>query len=159
MTAESLPRIVVGIDGSTAGLGALRWALLKGQELGAVVDVVHCWHAHALTDIVFGSRHEVRTGSECMVQNEVAAALAATGAVTDVNRTSVHSRPVPALLERSEGASMLVLGAHGWDGFSDRVLGSTAARCQRAATCPVVIIDADGLEATASSRREVGVGR
>lgn len=153
MTAKPLPRIVVGIDGSTAGLGALHWALLKGQELDGVVEVVHCWHPHMLTDIMFGSVHELRTGSECMVQNEVAAALAATGAVTDVVQTSIHGRPAPTLLKQAKNASMLVLGTHGRTGISDLMLGPTATRCQHGAKCPVVIVDVDGQEVVAGARR------
>ncbi|WP_029137560.1 universal stress protein [Nakamurella lactea] len=144
MTDKPARTIVIGVDGSNASVGALRWAMLKGQELDATVQVVHCWYPHSLPELLLGSVHEMRTGSECMLANEVTAARADTGVSTQVITSSVQGRPAPVLLAHAESALMLVLGTHGKFGLRELVLGQTAAQCRRKANCPVVIVDADG---------------
>ncbi|MDN5805546.1 MAG: universal stress protein [Microlunatus sp.] len=154
MTETAARRIVVGVDGSNASIGALKWAMVKGEELGAVVDVVHCWYPHSLPELVFGSGNELRTGSECMLANEVAAATAATGSSATVVTASVKGLPVPVLIAHAENAELLVLGTHGNFGLRELVLGQTAAQVRRKATCPVVVIDADGNEVRTAGGRQ-----
>ncbi len=137
--------IVVGIDGSDASLTALRWAIREGAATGARVDVVHAWHAQNTRDIAFGSPHELATGSACMLQNEVAAAMVGLPVVPEVTESSVHGRPASVLVDKARGARMLVLGAHGRTGLMDVVFGQVAATSRKHADCQVVIVHADGL--------------
>jgi nucleotide-binding universal stress UspA family protein len=46
---------------------------------------------------------------------------------------------VPALLDASQGAELLVTGSRGHGGFNDVLLGSVAHQCARHAKCAVVI--------------------
>ena len=39
--------IVVGVDGSAAGLAAAHWAAQEAQRRGTGLSVVHAWHRHA----------------------------------------------------------------------------------------------------------------
>ncbi len=142
--------IVVGLDGSTASLAALRWAIRKGAATGSRVDVVHAWHAQTSRDIAFGSDHELERGSVCMLQNEVNAALADLSADTEpptvdqVTQSSRHGRPAAVLAERAVGARLLVLGAHEHTDLHDRVFGRVATIVGRHVDCPVVVVGADG---------------
>jgi nucleotide-binding universal stress UspA family protein len=151
---RSLP-IVVGIDGSTNSLVALRWALREGGVRGVPVEVIHCWQAQLWPGVVFGPVQEMHTGSMCMVQNEIAAALVDIHPRPDVIQTSIKGQPVPTLLARSARASLIVLGAHGHTNLRDRLFGQVADSCLRRANCPVVVIDRDGNE---SSEHRLGEG-
>lgn len=150
---RSLP-IVVGIDGSTNSLVALRWALREGGVRGVPVEVVHCWQAQLWPGVVFGPVQEMQIGSMCMVQNEIAAALVDIHPRPDVVQTSINGRPVPTLLARSERVSMIVLGAHSHTNLRDLLFGQVADNCLRRATCPVVVIDRDGNELAEHRRRD-----
>jgi nucleotide-binding universal stress UspA family protein len=44
------------------------------------------------------------------------------------------------ILERSEGADLLVVGSRGRGGFKGLLLGSVSAQCVQHATCPVVVV-------------------
>src|SRR3954454_16268513 len=76
MTENSTPPIVVGIDGSSQSLAALRWALREGAQSGAPVHVVHCWQPQNLTEYALVAPHSFARASACMLDNEIAAALA-----------------------------------------------------------------------------------
>jgi len=134
--------VVVGIDGSNASLAALRYAIREGAARNVPVEVVHAWHAHTARDIAFGSAHELERGSICMLQNEVAAARNEFAAVPNITETSVHGRPAPVLLEKSQHAQLLVLGVHP-AARRDALVGDMVRSLQKKAACPVVVVDSD----------------
>ena len=41
---NTVPRIVVGVDGFESSQAALRWAIHQAKLTGAVVDAVTTWH-------------------------------------------------------------------------------------------------------------------
>jgi nucleotide-binding universal stress UspA family protein len=144
MTSANQLRIVVGIDGSQQSLVALGWALREAASLDALIEVVHCWQPHGVTDVLFGSPDELHRGSMCMLQNEVNAALAtlpASAAHPPVLQTSCPGRAANILADRASGAHLLVLGAHGRTDARDLAFGRVAASCLRHAGCPVVIVE------------------
>ena len=143
MVAELDKLVVVGIDGSAESLAALRWALKEAVTLDAAVDVVHCYLPQTLTDLGFSTPHELHTSSVIMVENEVSAALAEMPEQPEVKRSSMLGGPAKALVERADGASLLVLGVHGHTALRDLILGRVAQACLRHATCPVVVVDLD----------------
>ncbi len=143
MVTEHQKLIVVGIDGSTESLMALRWALKEAVAVGADVDVVHCYLPQTLTDLGFSTPHELHTSSAIMVENEVTAALAEMADQPEVRRSSVLGGPAKALVEHARGAALLVLGVHGQTALRDLILGRVAQSCLRHAPCPVVIVDLD----------------
>ena len=107
MTNNSKPPIVVGIDGSTSSLAALRWAMREGRQSDAPVHVVHCWQPQNLTEYVLVAPHSFARASVCMLDNEIAAALAEMEVKPDVQPISIHGRPATALLNVADGAAML----------------------------------------------------
>jgi len=143
MIEHAAPHIVVGIDGSVESLAALRWALAEASATGGTAEVVHCWQPHQVSDILFGSPDELRRGSVCMLQNEVAAACKALPRPPHVTQTSRRGRPAAVLTDIATGATMLVLGAHGHTDLHDLTHGKVAASCLKHAGCPVVIINDD----------------
>ena len=144
---ESTRTVLVGIDGSANSLAALRWALREGATTGSPIEVVHCWLPQTLTDIALGSAQELQVASACMLQNEVAAALADVGpdpisgqlpVVTEVSR---HGNAAAILAERSADARLVVIGARESTAMSDLFRGSVESSCRRHATCPVVVVN------------------
>ncbi|RIJ78325.1 universal stress protein [Nakamurella silvestris] len=144
MSTVHTSRIVVGIDGSTSSLAALRWALRRAAAENAAVDIVHCWKPQTLSDAFLSSAHELHRASMCMVQNEIAAAVAELGVTPEVHPVSERGNPTQVLLERAAGASCLVLGAHEQFRLKSVVFGQVVRSCLRNAMCPVVVIDRTG---------------
>lgn len=140
---------VVGVDGSTGSIAALRWAV---RHATGTVRAVHLWGPRAVTDLALATPAEVGRGSVCMLQNEIRAALHQAAlehvdggglpAVVPVSRQSL--RPAHALVELAADADLLVLGQHERLDLSDRVLGGVTRGVLRTARCPVVVIGADG---------------
>lgn len=136
--------VVVGIDGSEASMAALRFALREAETLGADVDVVHCWHAAGLRDAAFGSTHELSNASACMLDNEIRAARKDTGFAGMITPSSVHGQPAPVLVDRSQGAALLVVGAHGHTTLRDAAFGTIAQSCRKHAGSTLVVVAEDG---------------
>ena len=59
----------------------------------------------------------------------------------DLTITTVfeHGHPVPALVEASKGAELLVVGSRGHGEFIGMLLGSVSQHCASQAHCPVLI--------------------
>lgn len=65
--------------------------------------------------------------------------IAEVGAEPGVRRILARGRPVTALVARSHGADLLVVGHRG-RGLHDLLLGSVAKQVATEAACPVVIV-------------------
>jgi nucleotide-binding universal stress UspA family protein len=144
MAAPRSQKIVVGIDGSRQSLTALRWAVRQAASFDSVLEVVHCWRSHPAAELLFGSRDELSRGSVCMLQNEVAAALAALPDVLirpRIHELSRQGRTAMILTEQAADAQLLVLGAHGRTDIRDLAFGRVAASCLRHCACSVVIVE------------------
>lgn len=103
-------RIVVGLDGSAPALAALATADELASRVGATVEVV-CAKSG-------GSRVE--------------------GAWTDRVDSWDAAQPVAALVGRSRGADLVVVGSRGLHGL--RALGSVSERVAHRADCSVLVV-------------------
>jgi nucleotide-binding universal stress UspA family protein len=139
-----LARIVVGVDDSAGGRAALAWALLEAGLRHAELEVVHTW------TLPMGEGWNTEwPADEAWFRQQSAEFLdkviaeCATG-----DGTAVKPIPVPlecevsawGLIERSEGADLLVVGSRGRGGFKGLLLGSVSTHCVHHATCPVVVV-------------------
>lgn len=133
------PRIVVGIDGSLGSTRALGWALEEAQIRSASVQAIYAWQYPPLGAFVLGQTK----GCEVV-------ALEIVDAATDHAERLAPEVPfkadassnatVPALLEVSQRAGLLVVGSKGHGGFQDALLGSVAHQCARHAQCAVIVV-------------------
>ena len=137
------PSIVVGIDGSVGSAAALRWALQEGSARKIPVEVVHCWQRHSLKDLESGLPREVSRGSVRMLEVETTAELSAIDSGPELVRSSVHGRPAPVLLHRTENAVLLVIGAHSRMANRHVMRGQVADVCIKWGFCPVVVVDVE----------------
>jgi nucleotide-binding universal stress UspA family protein len=133
------PQIVVGIDGSLGSTRGLRWALEEAQVRGASVKAIVAWQYDPLTALVMGPAH----GHETIAREVANAAIDhAQRLAPQVSFTAevCFDATVPALLDASLGADLLVVGSRGHGGFQDALLGSVAHQCARHAVCEVVVV-------------------
>jgi nucleotide-binding universal stress UspA family protein len=134
--------IVVGVDGSSGSIDALRFALDEARLSNATVKVVAAWHVPPLA---YGAGWSVPSDDESFrlsSETKLAKALEEAGAADcGVNVTSevVRGQPAEVLCETSKGADLLVVGSRGLGGFRGLLLGSVSQQCAHHAPCPVVI--------------------
>lgn len=134
--------IVVGVDGSPAGIEALRFALGEGVRRGRDVVVVTAWEVNGPYDTSSAAddRHLVREHAR-QVQT---AALEQCGLgakrLPEVRRRLVEGHAATALIDASAHADLLVVG-NGHKGALRRALvGSVSRHCLQHATCPVTMV-------------------
>jgi nucleotide-binding universal stress UspA family protein len=132
--------IVVGVDGSEHAARALRWAADEAKRRKTPFTAVMAW---GLLDQRHLDPHEkydphYDAGTARSVLDQVISAEL--GDDADVERTVVNDLPARGLLEASDASELLVVGARGFGGFRDLLLGSVSHRCLARSTCPTVVI-------------------
>lgn len=133
-------RVVVGIDGSKQSLRALGIAYREAAVTGGSLDVVHAWQASGAEDPTLQSTsswedYEARLSGlidEALVEHRAA------GPQVKLEQEVVRDDPLKVLLERSEGASLVVVGSRGAGGFPGLHVGSTALRLMGRSACPIL---------------------
>jgi nucleotide-binding universal stress UspA family protein len=153
--SECATRVIVGVDGSVAGLRALRLAVAEARRRGAELHAIRVWSDNGAWE----------TGSECLANarqvraaTELSMAFAATmGRVPDdieVVAMAAGGRPGPILVTYAHrDADLLVVGTtqRGW--LRRLFRRSTARYCVAHAACPVVAVPPDTFARTVSPRR------
>jgi len=138
--------IVVGIDGSSASTAALRWAVRQAQLTGASIDAVMAWQmppsfawiSESATGVGDYRRQAHRVVAEAIRQSH------ADEAGVKIEPWVQEGHPAHVLIEASRGAQLLVVGSRGHGGFASALLGSVSQNCIHHASCPVLVIRADG---------------
>jgi len=150
-------RIVVGVDGSSHGRHALRFALSEAALRGAGVDVVSSWAVPPLAATGVGLvpafdllRAELGDSARQVVAGELAAA-----AGLEIEQHVAQGDAAGVLVEAAAGADLLVVGSRGRGGVTGTVLGSVSRACLQHAPCPVAVVHDAG--PTERSRIVVGV--
>ena len=139
--------ILVGVDGSAAALGAVRWAALDAALRKVPLTLVHVvdapvpgWFpATALADV--GQWQEKR--SREFIKSAIRVAEESTGerGPVQVDSKVLHSAAVPTLVALSKEVEMVVVGHRGHGGVSARsFLGSVSSGLVYHAHCPVAVI-------------------
>jgi nucleotide-binding universal stress UspA family protein len=136
--------VVVGVDGSTYGNAALRWALHEATVHQGELTAVFAWQMPFL---------EIPGAFDVdLIEDQAKAFLTETVAAVDpspkvlVTLLVAHGDVSESLIEASRAADLLVLGSRGRGGFAGLKLGSVSQECVTHASCPVVIIKDDGLQ-------------
>ncbi|MBO0850262.1 MAG: universal stress protein [Pseudonocardia sp.] len=135
--------VVVGIDGSPAAAGAVRWAAREAHRRGASVRLVE---AYAWSDMPLEVELASRDYREMLLRSmhdhvdaaEAAAQAAAPG--IRVEKDIVAGYPPRVLRTESERAALLVVGGRGVGGVLGLLVGSVAVSMAARAACPVVVV-------------------
>ncbi|MFF8831928.1 universal stress protein [Streptomyces sp. NPDC015131] len=147
-------RIVVGVDGSEPSLRALRWAARQAGLTGDALEAVMAWEypptgwagpAPGLSPAppVLPPETDPEEAARDTLDAAVTAALGASAAAS-VDRRTVAGPAARTLLERAEGAELLVVGDRGHTGIKAALLGSVSRHVTHHAPCPVVVVRGDG---------------
>ncbi|MER7012166.1 universal stress protein [Saccharopolyspora sp. NPDC000359] len=110
--------VVVGVDGSEQSAAALGWAVAEAELRGAAVRIVLIDDRAA--EVVDGVLDQVR----------------GTSPATEISAELARDRPAAELIQCSERAQLLVLGARG----RGMLLGSVSTKVAMHAHCPVVVV-------------------
>ena len=138
-----MEQIVVGFDGSKPAMGALRWAAEEAERHGWEVLVVQSWREPILGDRPLIEIWQDPEAGARLVKAEL------DGAVDRVagDHPAVHfstqllgDRPDRVIIEVSEDAPLVVVGARGRGGFSSLLLGSVSRRVASGAASTVVVV-------------------
>ncbi len=131
-------RILVGVDGSEAACGALRWAARLAVATGGDVVAVTAWEP-SQTETPPDVRAELRAAAAARLAEEWSAPARMVGAPT---RTRLVEGDVDQLLAIAdeEDADLLVVGPRGVGGFAALHLGSVAHHLARHTMRPLAII-------------------
>ncbi|MFC7658960.1 universal stress protein [Pseudonocardia benzenivorans] len=144
--SEQRPRgVVVGVDGSEAAAGAVRWAAQEAARrhlplrLVAAVD----WAVPAGIGAVDLQPEIFRDAIEAAAQEWLAHARAVAEDVAPELGTETEVRggvPAAVLHQESETAELLVVGNRGVGGFAGLFAGSVSIAAAASAHCPVVVV-------------------
>lgn len=145
-TASAPGAVVVGVDGSSAALHAVRWAAVEARRCWCAVSLVHTLEWPLVGFPVAGLpvdwTHQIhQQGRRWLQQARQAAELAAPGVSTQVSLFT--GDPRERLLTEAHHARELVVGSRGLGGVTGMVLGSTSATVTQHASCPVVVVHSD----------------
>ncbi|GAA2287392.1 universal stress protein [Nonomuraea roseoviolacea subsp. roseoviolacea] len=124
--------LVVGVDGSDAGLAAVAWAMQEAVIRRATVRVVHVMPSFELD----GHRRE---SARTVVADALRRARLEQENV-EVDAQLLTGDPRLGLIRASKDAELLVVGSHGLGGLWELAVGSVALGVPGQATCPVAVI-------------------
>jgi nucleotide-binding universal stress UspA family protein len=143
MTQPGQQRIVVGVDGSAAALAALQWAAAEARLRGAALHVVYAWEPVTYR-APYAVPHDWPTDEQerRRAHADLAAVVRAafgSQAPAGVTQELAKGAAERVLIDRSEGAGLLVLGAVAPQS-PGQPAGPVIRACMRSAQCPLVII-------------------
>lgn len=139
------PRIVVGVDGSSDAVAALRWAYDEASRKNAALEVVVAWDFIAKWAVGFNpawpeDADHLRADAETVGDKAVNEVLGASPRPHWLTVHAIQGSPAFVLTERAREADLLVVGARGRGGFAKLRVGSVSNACVHHAACPIVVI-------------------
>ena len=157
--------ILVGIDGSAAALGAVRWAARDAALRNVPLALVHAvdaplpeWFEVAA---LAGSGRSQEQHAHEFIESAIKVAEDSTADCGPVETDSkvFHSAAVPTLVDLSREAEMIVVGRRGHGGgLARNFLGSVSSALVHHAHCPVAVIRDDSSVVANAARAPVLVG-
>ncbi|MFD1939994.1 MULTISPECIES: universal stress protein [Nonomuraea] len=148
--------IVVGVDGSRAGLEAVGWAAAEAALRRVplrVVHAIHRWAVETEQGRYAGVARWMREGAQTVLAAGVDRALREHPGLT-VEAEILPGDPRAALIRASERAELLVVGNHGLSAVRGLLVGSVAYGVAGHTPCDVVVVR----ETPAVSSGEIAVG-
>jgi nucleotide-binding universal stress UspA family protein len=141
-----MPGIVVGVDGSPNSERALDWAMRQAAAVHAPLTVVA---VHEVAKSYWGNIPVVGSADMTLLENlrhaaeemtQKAASRLGDAGTASVTVHAVNGFVVEELLDASQDADLVVLGARGGSGFARLLMGSVSSEVVQHSACPVVIV-------------------
>jgi nucleotide-binding universal stress UspA family protein len=143
MSSAGQPFIVVGVSGSPASAGALRWAADEAARPQARLHIVCGWEEQ------HRAPYASAAGQPSAAQQRTAAAARLSEAIRSVfghlppaglTAEVVRGLAARVLISRSSGADLLVLGSESPLEPAGRAAEPVVSACLRRSLCPVVVV-------------------
>ena len=136
--------VAVGIDDSQGARLALEAAFEEASLRGVPLLVFHAWQDLPATGYGVWAPppvmvDELRAEAEDLIES-VLSGWPEKYPDVELRRRVLHAHPVTAVVEESEQAQLVVLGAHGRGQFAGMTFGSVPSAAVREATCPVMVV-------------------
>lgn len=139
--------IVVAVDGSPASRAAAQWAARDAALRNLPLAIVHvqpseeigAWLDLPVTDDYLAELDRQAAKVVADARDVVTAALAESRPVR-VEQRVLTGPKMPALIDMSKDAEMMVVGCRGLGALQGMLLGSTSSALAHHAHCPVVIV-------------------
>ncbi len=134
--------VVVGVDDSPESMAAIRIAVEEASLLKLKLVAVHAWDMSAwLAQTAGGWSIDAQAmgGALDQMVSDLVGVYTADKPDLVVERRIVPDRASLALVDASNGASLLVIGSRGRGGFAGLLLGSVSRSVLRDAHCPVIV--------------------
>lgn len=137
--------VVVGVDGSPTSEAALAFAYEAASACGSPLVAVHAWQLSTEDSrlVPYLDLDAVADEEERLLAEQTAG-WGEKYPDVPLRRVVVKGRPGHVLLEHSEGARLLVVGARGRGAAAGLLLGSTSQALIHRAACPVAVIRPPG---------------
>ncbi|MFC7495176.1 MULTISPECIES: universal stress protein [unclassified Nocardioides] len=138
--------VIVGHDGSSTSDLALAWAIDYAARFDADVRVIRGWSMStaprpaSMTPGYVPPIEEWEAAVVADLERACSRVVAERGAGVEVSCEGFRGAAANGLVEASQDADLLVVGARGLGGFKGLALGSVSDQCVRHAACPVVVI-------------------
>ncbi|WP_432989317.1 universal stress protein [Dactylosporangium sp. CA-233914] len=123
--------VIVGVDGSPASLGAVRWAADEAVRLHRPLQITHALG-------VSGQNEPAPDEHQLAVQAAVEARTSQPG--LHVTTGTWQGGAAQVLVEQSRHASLVVVGSHGPSGFVALPVDSLGVQVAAHAHCPVLVV-------------------
>ena len=146
-----MARILLATDGSPSAAKAVEEAVRLTRATGWPLTIVTAWHipvtgfAYDPLVVVDDLIESVRESATHALD---AAAAAARRAGVEPDTKLVEGAPADQICELAEslGATMIVIGSHGWGAVRRLLFGSVSWAVLHHAPCPVLIVRDAGVE-------------
>ena len=156
--------IVVGVDESPAAKVAVQWATREAELRKIPLTLVHAISPEVVTwpnvRLPAGLARWQQDRGRRMVDDafKVVEEASQHGGPAEIHTEILSSAAVPALVDLSKDAEMVVAGAQGGGRWPGRLIGSVSSGLLRYAHCPVAIVHDEDPSASHLSQAPVLVG-
>ena len=150
MVRDALPsKLVVGVDGSAASDAAVRWAAREATMRRLPIELLNVV-APSLISSTMAPNDTITQGQETRAREIFGRARRIVDELSADNPPNVYSElayaaVVPALVDASKNAQMVVVGRRGPEAFGRHMLGSVSSGLLHHAHCPVAVVHDPGL--------------
>ncbi|WP_030914262.1 universal stress protein [Streptosporangium amethystogenes] len=140
MPARSGGEVVVGVDGSVAGVSAIEFAFAEASLRGADLRAVHAWNQPVVGGGTFAPAPAEETAEgERRLLAEALAGWSERYPDVRVTEQVEQGHPVDVLKNASAQADLLVVGSRGRGDLAGLLLGSVSHSLLQHAVCPLVV--------------------
>ena len=138
-TSDKKYGVLVAVDGSAESQAAVRWAAYEAEMRHVPITLVHVVEPVVVTWPVRSLQGQFNEWQEDNAR-QVLEDAQKISQLSDTRSEVLHGYAVPALVDASKSAQMIVVGSRGMGAFGRAVLGSVSSGVVHHAHCPVAII-------------------